>query len=137
MGKNFEKTGSFGPHMILSEDIPDYKKLSIHTRLNGKVMQQAKLSQLIFDIPSLISYVSKAIPWQAGDVLVTGTPGGVGFKRKPPVFMKEGDQVEVEISNIGVLSNIIKGPEVFESILDLDTRLNCIFLSFENVMGAF
>tara|TARA_B100001750_G_scaffold152141_1_gene121922 strand:+ start:332 stop:1180 length:849 start_codon:yes stop_codon:yes gene_type:complete len=108
MGKNFEKTGSFGPHMILSEDIPDYKKLSIQTRLNGKVMQQAKLSQLIFDIPSLISYVSKAIPWQAGDVLVTGTPGGVGFKRKPPVFMKEGDQVEVEISNIGVLSNIIK-----------------------------
>ena len=108
MGKNFEKTGSFGPHMILAENIPDYTKLKIQTRLNGKVMQDAKLSQLIFDIPSLISYISKAIPWRAGDVLVTGTPGGVGFKRKPPIFMKDGDKVEVEISEIGVLSNIIK-----------------------------
>ena len=108
MGKNFEKTGSFGPHMVLAENISDYTKLSIQTRLNGKVMQDAKLSQLIFDIPTLISYVSKAIPWRAGDVLVTGTPGGVGFKRKPPIFMKEGDQVEVEISEIGILSNIIK-----------------------------
>ena len=108
MGKNFEKTGSFGPHMVLAENISDYTKLSIQTRLNGKVMQDAKLSQLIFDIPTLISYISKAIPWRAGDVLVTGTPGGVGFKRKPPIFMKDGDQVEVEISEIGILSNIIK-----------------------------
>ena len=107
MGKNFEKTGSFGPYMVLAENIPDYTKLKIQTRLNGKVMQDAKLSQLIFDIPTLISYVSKAVPWRAGDVLVTGTPGGVGFKRKPPIFMKEGDQVEVEISEIGILSNII------------------------------
>ena len=112
MGKNFEKTGSFGPHMILAENISDYTKLSIQTRLNGKVMQSASLSQLIFDIPSLISYVSKAIPWRAGDVLVTGTPGGVGFKRKPPIFMKEGDQVEVEISEIGILSNIIKDEKI-------------------------
>ena len=112
MGKNFEKTGSFGPHMVLAESISDYTKLSIQTRLNGKVMQQAKLSQLIFDIPTLISYISKAIPWRAGDVLVTGTPGGVGFKRKPPVFMKEGDQVEVEISEIGILSNIIKDEKI-------------------------
>ena len=96
----------------LAEDISDYTKLSIQTRLNGKVMQSAKLSQLIFDIPSLISYVSKAIPWRAGDVLVTGTPGGVGFKRKPPIFMKEGDQVEVEISEIGILSNIIKDEKI-------------------------
>ena len=112
LGKNFEKTGSFGPHMVLAESISDYTKLSIETRLNGKVMQQAKLSQLIFDIPTLISYISKAIPWRAGDVLVTGTPGGVGFKRKPPVFMKEGDKVEVEISEIGVLSNIIKDEKI-------------------------
>ena len=112
MGKNFEKTGSFGPHMVLAENIPDYTKLSIQTRLNGKIMQEAKLSQLIFDIPTLISYVSKAIPWRAGDVLVTGTPGGVGFKRKPPIFMKDGDQVEVEISEIGILSNIIKDEKI-------------------------
>ena len=108
MGKNFEKTGSFGPHMVLAEDIPDYKSLTIETRLNGEVMQNAKLSQLIFDIPILISYVSKAMAWRAGDVLVTGTPGGVGFKRNPPVFMKPGDNVEVEITDIGVLSNTIK-----------------------------
>ena len=69
-------------------------------------MQNAKLSQLIFDIPKLIS-CSKAIPWRAGDVLVPGTPGGVGFKRKPPVFMKDGTKL-VEISEIGILSNIIK-----------------------------
>ncbi|MBH90658.1 MAG: 5-carboxymethyl-2-hydroxymuconate isomerase [Candidatus Marinimicrobia bacterium] len=107
MGKNFESTGSFGPHMVLSEDILDYKKLEIQTRLNGKIMQKAKLSQLIFDLPFLISYISKAIPWKAGDVLVTGTPGGVGFKRNPPIYMKDGDKVEVEISKIGILSNYI------------------------------
>ena len=108
MGKNFERTGSFGPHMVLSEDILDYTKLTIQTKLNGQVMQKAKLSQLIFDIPTLISYVSKAMPWKAGDVLVTGTPGGVGFKRNPPVYMKDGDKVEVEISDIGILSNVVK-----------------------------
>ena len=108
MGKNFEKTGSFGPHMVLAQDIPDYKRLTIETRLNGEVMQNAKLSQLIFDIPILISYVSKAMAWRAGDVLVTGTPGGVGSKRNPPVYMKPGDNVEVEITNIGVLSNTVE-----------------------------
>ena len=107
-GKNFEKTGSFGPHMVLAEDIKDYKELTLETRLNGEVMQNAKLSQLIFDIPILISYVSKAMAWRAGDVLVTGTPGGVGFKRNPPVFMKPGDKVEIELTQIGVLSNTIK-----------------------------
>ena len=108
MGKNFEKTGSFGPCMVLAEDIPDYKSLTIETRFNGEVMQNAKLSQLIFDLPILISYVSKAMAWRAGDVLVTGTPGGVGSKRNPPVYMKPGDNVEVEISNIGVLSNTVE-----------------------------
>lgn len=107
MGKNFQKTGGFGPHMVLAENVPDYKTLSLQTRLNGKIMQSANLSQLIFDIPLLISYVSKALPWRAGDVLVTGTPGGVGAKRNPPVFMKQGDKVEIEISDIGILSNEI------------------------------
>ena len=108
MGKNFEKTGSFGPYMVLAEEISDYKKLTIQTRLNDKVMQKASLSQLIFDIPTLISYISKAMPWQAGDVLVTGTPGGVGFKRNPPVYMKDGDKIEVEITDVGILTNTIK-----------------------------
>ena len=94
--------------MVLAEDIQDYKNLTIQTRLNGELMQSASLSQLIFDIPILISYVSKALPWRAGDVLVTGTPGGVGFKRNPPVFMKDGDRIEIEISEIGILSNMVK-----------------------------
>ena len=105
MGKNFEKTGSFGPYMILSDTIQDYRSLSIQTRLNGQVLQKAKLNQLIFDIPTLISYISKAMPLRAGDVIVTGTPGGVGFKRNPPIYMKHGDKVEVEISKIGILAN--------------------------------
>ena len=105
MGKNFEKTGSFGPHMILSDTIQDYRSLGIQTRLNGQVLQKAKLNQLIFDVPTLISYISKAMPLRAGDVIVTGTPGGVGFKRNPPIYMKHGDKVEVEISKIGILAN--------------------------------
>ena len=72
------------------------------------VGKSAFSNQLIFDIPTLISYISKALPWNAGDVLVTGTPGGVGFKRNPPIFMKPGDKVEVDITDIGVLSNTIK-----------------------------
>ncbi len=108
MGKNFKKTGSFGPHMVLAQDIDDYKQLTIKTYLNGEVMQRASLSQLIFDLPFLISYVSKALPWRAGDVLVTGTPGGVGFKRNPPIYLKEGDKVDITISEIGTLSNTLK-----------------------------
>ena len=108
MGKNFKKTGSFGPHMVLAQDIDDYKQLTIKTYLNGEVMQSASLSQLIFDVPFLISYVSKALPWRAGDVLVTGTPGGVGFKRNPPIYLKEGDKVDITISEIGTLSNTLQ-----------------------------
>ena len=108
MGKNFKKTGSFGTHMVLAQDIDDYKQLTIKTYLNGEVMQSASLSQLIFDLPFLISYVSKALPWRAGDVLVTGTPGGVGFKRNPPIYLKEGDKVDITISEIGTLSNTLQ-----------------------------
>ena len=108
MGKNFKKTGSFGPHMVLAQDIDDYKQLTIKTYLNGEMMQSASLSQLIFDLPFLISYVSKALPWRAGDVLVTGTPGGVGFKRNPPIYLKEGDKVDITISEIGTLSNTLQ-----------------------------
>ena len=108
MGKNFKKTGSFGPHMVLAQDIDDYKQLTIKTYLNGEVMQSASLSQLIFDLPFLISYISKALPWRAGDVLVTGTPGGVGFKRNPPIYLKEGDKVDITISENGTLSNTLQ-----------------------------
>lgn len=107
MGKNFMHTGAFGPWMVTADEIPDHTQLEICMRLNGQEMQRAELKDLIFDVPTLISYVSNALPWRPGDVLVTGTPGGVGFKRDPQVFMKHGDVAEVEISMIGTLTNPI------------------------------
>ena len=112
MGKNFVNTGAFGPWMITADEIHDHTKMTLVMRLNGKEMQRADLTQLIFDVPTLISYVSKALPWKAGDVLVTGTPGGVGFKRNPPVFLKPGDVAEVEISMIGTLTNTVADEEL-------------------------
>lgn len=107
-GKNFYKSGSFGPWMVTSDEIPDPTQLSLETRLNGEVMQSAELSDLCFDIPYLVEYLSTLGPLCPGDVIVTGTPGGVGFGRDPFVWMKDGDTIEVEISSIGVLSNPIK-----------------------------
>jgi 2-keto-4-pentenoate hydratase/2-oxohepta-3-ene-1,7-dioic acid hydratase in catechol pathway len=105
MGKNFERTGALGPWMLTADEVPDYRKFSLKTVLNGEVMQTGKLDELIFTIPYLISYVSKALPWLPGDVLATGTPSGIGFKRKPPIYMKPGDEIEIEISMIGTLRN--------------------------------
>tara|TARA_R110000851_G_scaffold308369_1_gene467236 strand:+ start:17296 stop:18150 length:855 start_codon:yes stop_codon:yes gene_type:complete len=107
MGKNFRKTGSLGPWMVTADEIDDYRKMEIKGVLNGEVMQEGKLSELAFDIPYLISYVSKALDWKPGDILATGTPSGVGFKRKPPVFLKPGDTFEVVISQVGTLSNTV------------------------------
>ena len=106
-GKNFPATGPFGPFLVTKDDIGDYKKLPIETRLNGKVMQKAKLSDLIFPIPKLINYISTFTPLAVGDVIVTGTPGGVGDRRDPPVYMKTGDVVEVDIGKVGILTNFI------------------------------
>ena len=106
-GKTFPATGGFGPYMADAKSIGDYTKLKIQTRLNGKVMQDADLSQLIFSIPRLIAYCSSFTPLTAGDVIITGTPGGVGDRREPPVYMQAGDVVEVEISELGILSNPI------------------------------
>lgn len=106
-GKNFYKSGSFGPWLVTADEIPDPTALSLETRLNGEVMQSAKIDDLCFDIPYLIEYLSSIGPLRPGDVIVTGTPGGVGFGRDPFVWMKDGDTIEVEISSIGVLSNPI------------------------------
>ncbi len=106
-GKNFPATGPFGPFLVTKDDIGDYTKLPIETRLNGKVMQKAKLSDLIFPIPKLINYISTFTPLAVGDVIVTGTPGGVGDRRDPPVYMKPGDVVEVDIGKVGILMNFI------------------------------
>jgi 2-keto-4-pentenoate hydratase/2-oxohepta-3-ene-1,7-dioic acid hydratase in catechol pathway len=107
-GKNFSRTGGFGPWMVTRGDIADNEELTLETRLNGEVMQHATTAQMIHRIPKLISYISTFTPLEPGDVIVTGTPGGVGARRNPPVWMKPGDTVEVEISKVGVLVNTIK-----------------------------
>ncbi|MDF8332172.1 fumarylacetoacetate hydrolase family protein [Novosphingobium cyanobacteriorum] len=105
MGKNFRATGAIGPWLVTADEIPDPQALELTTRLNGEEVQRVGISDLIFSIPELIAYVSQAIDWLPGDILVTGTPSGVGLFRDPPVFLKQGDRVDVEISQIGVLSN--------------------------------
>lgn len=106
-GKNFSKTGGFGPWMVTRDEIADDAELSIETRLNGTVMQHSTTKHMIFSIPVLIKYISTFISLQPGDVIVTGTPGGVGARREPPVWMKAGDKVEIELSQVGVLVNTI------------------------------
>lgn len=107
-GKNFPSTAPFGPWIVTPEDIADPHALDLVTRVNGQEMQHASTDDLTFDIPEIISYISTFTPLSAGDVISTGTPGGVGATRKPPVFMKAGDTVEIEISGIGVLQNPIE-----------------------------
>ena len=106
-GKNFTGTGAFGPWLVTRGEIADGEELTLETRLNGEVMQQTTTASMIFSIPLLIQYISTFTTLQPGDVIVTGTPGGVGAKRMPPVWMKPGDLVEVEVSKVGVLANRI------------------------------
>jgi len=107
-GKNFFATGSFGPWMVTADEIDSPHGLELTTRLNGQVMQKASTSLMIFPLDYLISYISTFIPLSPGDVIVSGTPGGVGHGRMPPCYMKEGDSVEVEISMIGTLCNPVE-----------------------------
>jgi 2-keto-4-pentenoate hydratase/2-oxohepta-3-ene-1,7-dioic acid hydratase in catechol pathway len=106
-GKNFSATGGFGPWLTTRDELPDIERAELTTALNGAVMQRAKIGELIFGIPQLISYVSTMCELLPGDVIVTGTPGGVGARQDPPVFMQSGDTVDVEIEGVGVLSNPI------------------------------
>jgi 2-keto-4-pentenoate hydratase/2-oxohepta-3-ene-1,7-dioic acid hydratase in catechol pathway len=106
-GKNFHASGSFGPWLVTADEVPDPSKLRLATRLNGQVVQDESVGELCFDVAQLIEYCSKWAELLPGDVIVTGTPGGVGAGRKPPVWMKATDTVEVEISKLGVLRNPI------------------------------
>lgn len=110
-GKNFSGTGAFGPWMVTrgtgDDAISDGEELTLETRLNGQVMQRTTTASMIFSIPVLIEYISTFTSLQAGEVIVTGTPGGVGAKRTPPVWMKPGDTVEIEVSKVGTLVNSI------------------------------
>jgi 2-keto-4-pentenoate hydratase/2-oxohepta-3-ene-1,7-dioic acid hydratase in catechol pathway len=104
-GKNFVGTGPFGPWMATPDEIPDPENLNLDLRINGKTEQSSNTRHLIFKIPTIINYASTIFDLAPGDVLVTGTPAGVGWSRKPPQFLKPGDVVEVEIEKIGVLRN--------------------------------
>jgi 2-keto-4-pentenoate hydratase/2-oxohepta-3-ene-1,7-dioic acid hydratase in catechol pathway len=106
-GKNFAQTGGFGPWMVTADEIPPGTKMTLSCRLNGERMQHATTEQMIFRIPKIIEYVSTWTTLEPGDVLVTGTPGGVGSRRTPPIWMKPGDKVEIEIDKVGVLENTI------------------------------
>jgi 2-keto-4-pentenoate hydratase/2-oxohepta-3-ene-1,7-dioic acid hydratase in catechol pathway len=106
-GKNFVHTGAFGPWMVTADEIPGGTLLTLTTRLNGAEVQRANTEQMIFKIPRLIEYISTFTTLAPGDVIVTGTPGGVGSRRTPPLWMKPGDTVEVEIDKVGKLVNPI------------------------------
>jgi 2-keto-4-pentenoate hydratase/2-oxohepta-3-ene-1,7-dioic acid hydratase in catechol pathway len=106
-GKNFPGTGAFGPFMVTPEEVGKLAGKKIQTRVNGNVMQSSTLEMMIFPVPQLIEYISSFTPLSPGDVIVTGTPGGVAWVRTPPPWMKPGDTCEVEIDGVGLLKNPI------------------------------
>jgi 2-keto-4-pentenoate hydratase/2-oxohepta-3-ene-1,7-dioic acid hydratase in catechol pathway len=106
--KSQDSFGPMGPYLVTSEDIPDPQTLSIRCRVNGKVLQDSNTDKMIFGVRELVTFISRGITLEPGDVISTGTPHGVGFARKPPIFLKSGDEVVVEIEGIGKLSNPVK-----------------------------
>lgn len=106
-GKNFPLTGAFGPYLVTPDEVGPIAKLRLQTRVNGAVLQDALIEQMIFDIPSQIAYCSSFTRLEPGDVIATGTPGGVGSRREPPIWLKPGDHVEVEIDRVGLLVNSV------------------------------
>ncbi len=106
-GKNFPGTGGLGPWLVTPDEIEDLNAVTVTTRLNGQQVQHASLADLIFPLPTIIAYLSGFTPLSPGDLILTGTPGGVGAKREPPLWMKAGDVVEVEITGVGLLSNTV------------------------------
>jgi acylpyruvate hydrolase len=108
MGKNFDRTGGFGPWMVTADELPPGGKgLKIESRLNGKVMQSDNTSNMMFPVAETIADITQAMTLEPGDLLVTGTPSGVGHARKPPAWMRDGDVCEIEIEGVGVLRNPI------------------------------
>jgi 2-keto-4-pentenoate hydratase/2-oxohepta-3-ene-1,7-dioic acid hydratase in catechol pathway len=104
-GKNFVATGGFGPWLVTADEIPDPSRLTVIGRLNGREMQRSGTDLLIFDVPELIAYITTFTELVPGDVISTGTPGGVGSKRTPPVWLRAGDVFEVEVTGVGILRN--------------------------------
>jgi 2-keto-4-pentenoate hydratase/2-oxohepta-3-ene-1,7-dioic acid hydratase in catechol pathway len=106
-GKSFDSFCPMGPYIVTPDEVGTPDNLTIRCRLNGELMQDSNTGKMIFKLPELISYLSQTITLEPGDILSTGTPHGVGFSRTPPVFLKPGDQMEVEIENLGVLRNFV------------------------------
>ena len=112
MGKNFDSTGAFGPELVTTDELPPgCRGLRLTTRLNGDIVQDAPIDDLLFDVATLIDIVSEVMTLTPGDLLVTGTPAGVGFARKPPLWMRPGDSCEIEVRGIGLLRNPVIGEE--------------------------
>jgi acylpyruvate hydrolase len=109
-GKSCDTFGPTGPCIVTADEIPDPHSLRISLTLNGQTMQDSTTRDLIFKIPFLVSYLSQSLTWEAGDLLSTGTPGGVGHRRVPPVYLKPGDTVSVTVEGIGTLTNAVVGP---------------------------
>jgi 2-keto-4-pentenoate hydratase/2-oxohepta-3-ene-1,7-dioic acid hydratase in catechol pathway len=109
-GKSCDTFAPTGPWIVTPDEIPDPDNLRISLTLNGETMQDSNTSNLIFKVPFLISYLSQSVTWEVGDLISTGTPPGVGFARKPPVFLKAGDTVSVTVEGIGTLTNPVVGP---------------------------
>ncbi len=107
-GKNFHQSGALGPTLATPDEVPDPASLSLTTRVNGQLMQQGSIDELIFDIPALIEYCSTFAELLPGDIISTGTPGGVGAARQPPLWLRAGDIVEVDIGEIGCLQNRVR-----------------------------
>lgn len=110
-GKNWEHSGSIGPWIVTADELPNPQRLTVMSRLNGTEMQNGQTSDMLFSVARMVSYVSTFATLRPGDILATGTPDGVGAGRTPPVWMKPGDVLEIEISGIGVLRN----PVIHES----------------------
>jgi acylpyruvate hydrolase len=109
VGKNFDDTGAFGPEFVTADELPPGASgLRIETRLNGETVQSSNTGNLLFDVAAIVSILSEAFTFEPGDLIATGTPEGVGLFRKPPLFMKHGDCVEVEIEGIGILENPVR-----------------------------
>lgn len=104
-GKNFVGSGAFGPWLVTPDEIGDAAALSVRLLVNGRVLQDGNTSDMLFDVAAVVSYASAFLPLQPGDVIATGTPAGVGFSRKPPIFLKPGDVCEVQIQGVGTLRN--------------------------------
>ncbi len=112
VGKNFDGTGSFGPYLVTADELPPgCEGLRLQTRLNGETVQETSTNSLVFSVASLVSILSEAFTLSPGDIIVTGTPAGVGLARKPPLWMKPGDICEVELEGLGILSNSIADQE--------------------------